>query len=43
MLDETIDIFDSKQTWLATGAYSPESQLKICMWSFDENQENDHW
>ena len=41
MLGETVDIYDSKGKWLAKGAYSPESQIRIRVWSFDENQEID--
>ncbi|WP_019027845.1 class I SAM-dependent methyltransferase [Colwellia piezophila] len=41
MLGDTVDVFDSKGTWLARGAYSPESQIRIRIWSFDENQEID--
>ncbi|WP_033084323.1 class I SAM-dependent methyltransferase [Colwellia psychrerythraea] len=42
MLGDTVDVFDSKGNWLAKGAYSPESQIRIRVWSFDENQEIDH-
>ena len=41
MLGETIDIFDSKGKWLAKGAYSPESQIRVRVWSFDEHQQID--
>ena len=41
MLGETVDIFDSKGTWLAKGAYSPESQIRIRVWSFNETEEID--
>ncbi len=41
MLGETIDVFDSKGKWLAKGAYSEHSQIRIRVWSFDENQEID--
>jgi len=42
MLGDTVDIFDNKGNWLAKGAYSPESQIRVRVWSFDENQEIDH-
>jgi len=42
MLGDTVDVFDSKGNWLAKGAYSPESQIRIRVWSFDEHQEIDH-
>ncbi|MCP4322897.1 MAG: methyltransferase domain-containing protein [Alteromonadales bacterium] len=41
MLGDTVDVFDSKGNWLAKGAYSPESQIRIRVWSFDESQEID--
>jgi 23S rRNA (cytosine1962-C5)-methyltransferase len=41
MLGDTVDVFDSKGTWLAKGAYSPESQIRIRVWSFDEHEEID--
>ena len=42
MLGDTVDVFDSKENWLAKGAYSPESQIRIRLWSFDIEQEIDH-
>jgi len=41
MLGDTVDVFDNKGTWLAKGAYSPESQIRIRVWSFDEHEEID--
>ncbi|WP_057831707.1 class I SAM-dependent methyltransferase [Colwellia sp. TT2012] len=41
LLGDTVDVFDSKGNWLAKGAYSPESQIRIRVWSFDENEEID--
>ncbi len=41
MLGETVDIFDSKGKWLAKGAYSPDSQIRVRVWSFDEHQHID--
>ncbi|XPF94747.1 class I SAM-dependent methyltransferase [Colwellia sp. RE-S-Sl-9] len=40
-LGDTVDIYDSKDNWLARGAYSPESQICIRVWTFDENEEID--
>ncbi|WP_371193141.1 class I SAM-dependent methyltransferase [Glaciecola sp. SC05] len=34
----TVDIFDDKGNWIAKGAYSPESQIRVRVWSFDENE-----
>jgi len=41
MLGDTVDIFDAKDNWLAKGAYSPESQIRIRVWSFEEHEEID--
>lgn len=41
MLGDTVDVFDSKGKWLAKGAYSPDSQIRVRVWSFDEHQEID--
>ncbi|MGL1959184.1 MAG: class I SAM-dependent methyltransferase [Colwellia sp.] len=41
MIGETIDVFDNKGNWLAKGAYSPESQIRVRVWSFDETEEID--
>ena len=40
-LGDTVDIYDSKENWLARGAYSPESQITIRVWTFNENEEVD--
>ena len=39
MLGETVDVLDHQGKWLAKGAYSPESQIRVRVWSFDEEQE----
>ncbi len=41
MLGDTVDVFDQKGNWLARGAYSPESQIRIRIWTFDEQEEID--
>lgn len=41
MLGETVDVVDSKGNWLAKGAYSPESQMRVRIWSFDQKEEID--
>ena len=38
MLGDTVDIFDSKNKWLARGAYSPESQIRVRVWTFNEHE-----
>jgi len=40
-LGDTVDIFDSKDKWIARGAYSPESQIRIRVWTFDQQEEID--
>lgn len=37
-LGETVDIFDNSGKWLAKGAYSPESQIRVRLWSFDQDE-----
>jgi 23S rRNA (cytosine1962-C5)-methyltransferase len=41
MLGDTVDIYDHKEKWLARGAYSPESQISIRVWTFNEQEEVD--
>ncbi len=41
MLGDTVDIYDHKEKWLARGAYSPESQIRVRVWTFNENEEID--
>ncbi|EPX2176275.1 TPA: 23S rRNA (cytosine(1962)-C(5))-methyltransferase RlmI [Serratia marcescens] len=36
---ETIDILDSQGKWLARGAYSPESQIRARVWTFQLDEE----
>ncbi|WNC70644.1 class I SAM-dependent methyltransferase [Thalassotalea psychrophila] len=38
---ETVDIFDSKGNWLAKGAYSPESQIRVRVWTFNQDENID--
>jgi len=40
-LGDTVDIFDNKDNWLARGAYSPESQICVRVWTFQEAEEID--
>jgi 23S rRNA (cytosine1962-C5)-methyltransferase len=35
---ETIDILDSQGQWLARGAYSPESQIRARVWTFQHDE-----
>ncbi len=36
---ETIDIYDSQGKWLARGAYSPMSQIRARVWTFQQDEE----
>ncbi|VEA64610.1 Ribosomal RNA large subunit methyltransferase I [Serratia plymuthica] len=36
---ETIDIHDAQGKWLARGAYSPESQIRARVWTFQQDEE----
>ncbi len=38
---ETIDIVDHQGKWLARGAYSPSSQIRARVWTFDRNEDID--
>lgn len=40
-LGETIDIVDHKGKWLARGAYSPASQIRARVWTFDPSESID--
>jgi 23S rRNA (cytosine1962-C5)-methyltransferase len=40
-LGSTVDVLDSKGQWLASGAYSPESQIRIRIWSFEQGVDID--
>ena len=42
MQGETVDIYDSKGNWIAKGAYSPNSQITVRIWSFNKNEEIDY-
>ncbi len=35
---ETVDIYDSKGNWIAKGAYSPDSQIRIRIWTFNNSE-----
>ena len=41
MLGDTVDVFDQKGNWLARGAYSPESQIRVRVWTFNQHEEID--
>jgi 23S rRNA (cytosine1962-C5)-methyltransferase len=35
---ETVDVLDSDGGWLARGAYSPRSQIRVRIWTWEESQ-----
>ncbi|MGF1681224.1 class I SAM-dependent methyltransferase [Photobacterium minamisatsumaniensis] len=37
-LGETVDVFDNKGEWLARGAFSPQSQIRVRVWTFERNE-----
>ena len=37
-LGETVDVYDNKGEWLARGAYSPQSQIRVRVWTFNKNE-----
>ncbi len=38
---ETVDIFSAKRQWLARGAFSPQSQIRVRVWTFEERKKID--
>jgi 23S rRNA (cytosine1962-C5)-methyltransferase len=36
---ETVDVLSSDRKWLGRGAYSPQSQIRVRIWSFEPDQE----
>lgn len=37
----TIEVFDSHNTWLARGAYSPHSSIRVRIWTWDDQEQLD--
>ncbi len=38
-LGETVEVFDNKGKWLARGAFSPQSQIRVRVWTFDKKEQ----
>ena len=41
ILGDTVEVYDQRGNWLARGAYSPESQIRVRLWTFDIDQQID--
>lgn len=41
-LGDTVDVFDSQGDWLGRGAYSPDSKIRIRMWTFKQDESIDN-
>ena len=39
---DTVDVFDSEGDWLGRGAYSPTSQIRVRMWTFNKEESIDN-
>ncbi|MBC3767332.1 class I SAM-dependent rRNA methyltransferase [Neptunicella marina] len=35
---DTVDVYSHDKTWLARGAWSPQSQIQVRVWTFDKNE-----
>lgn len=40
-LGDLVDVYSSESKWLARGSYSPESQIRIRIWTYDEQEQID--
>ena len=39
---DTVDVYSSQGVWLGRGAYSPESQIRVRIWTFDQQEPVDN-
>ena len=39
---DTVDVFSSENVWLGRGAFSPDSQIRVRIWTFDQQQSIDN-
>lgn len=39
---DTVDVIDDKGDWLGRGAYSPESQMRVRIWTFNKQESIDN-
>lgn len=37
-LGDTVEVFDHQGQWLARGAYSPHSQIRVRVWTFEQDE-----
>lgn len=41
-MGDTVDVYSSQGEWLGRGAYSPESQIRVRIWTFDQQEPVDN-
>ncbi len=39
---DTVDVYSSENVWLGRGAFSPDSQIRVRIWTFEPNQSIDN-
>ena len=39
---DTVDVYSHSGEWLGRGAYSPDSQIRVRFWTFNQSQSIDH-
>ena len=41
-MGDTVDVYSSDDKWLGRGAFSPNSQIRVRIWTFDKNESIDN-
>jgi 23S rRNA (cytosine1962-C5)-methyltransferase len=39
VIGDTVDVLSADKEWLARGAYSPQSQIRVRIWTWDQNED----
>ncbi len=39
---DTVDVYDAQGDWLGRGAYSPNSKIRVRMWTFNKDESIDN-
>ena len=39
---DTVDVYSAENVWLGRGAFSPDSQIRVRIWTFEPNQSIDN-